>query len=59
MITTQRYLTAKSADIHEKGLMPDVPVDEPDVEFGTEPPAGDTMLDRALQELSKQQRPAA
>jgi len=59
VITTQRYLTAKSADIHEKGLMPDVPVDEPDVEFGTEPPAGDTMLDRALQELSKQQRPAA
>ena len=61
VITTQRYLTAKNADIHEKGLAPDVPVDEPDVEFGTDPPAGDNMLDRALQVLGQpqQQRPAA
>ena len=59
VITTQRYLTAKSADIHEKGLAPDVPVDEPDVEFGSAPPAGDSALDRALQVLSQQQRPAA
>jgi carboxyl-terminal processing protease len=59
VLTTQRYMTAKNADIHEKGLLPDVPVDEPEVEFGTEPPPGDRTLDRALQVLQQQQRPAA
>lgn len=59
VITTQRYLTAKSADIHEKGLAPDILVDEPDVEFGSAPPAGDNVLDRGLQVLSQPQRPAA
>ena len=59
VLTTQRYMTAKNADIHEKGLLPDVPVDEPEVEFGSEPPAGDRTLDRALQVLQQQQRPAA
>jgi carboxyl-terminal processing protease len=59
VLTTQRYMTAKNADIHEKGLLPDVPVEEPEVEFGSEPPAGDRALERALQVLSQQQRPAA
>jgi carboxyl-terminal processing protease len=59
VLTTQRYMTAKNADIHEKGLLPDVPVDEPEVEFGSEPPTGDRTLDRALQVLQQQQRPAA
>jgi carboxyl-terminal processing protease len=59
VLTTQRYVTAKNADIHEKGLLPDVPVEEPEVEFGGEPPAGDRTLERALQVLSQPQRPAA
>jgi len=49
LITNQRYLTAKNVDIHEKGLQPGIIVDEPDVEFGTEPPAGDKILERGLQ----------
>jgi len=59
LLTTQRYLTAKNVDIHEKGLSPDIDVDEPDVEFGTEPPAGDRILDRGLQVFTQQRRPAA
>jgi carboxyl-terminal processing protease len=59
LLTSQRYLTAKSADIHEKGLAPDVEVDEPDVEFGNQPPAGDKVLERALQLFTQQKRPAA
>jgi len=59
LLTTQRYFTAKNVDIHEKGLSPDVDVDEPDVEFGTEPPAGDRILDRGLQVFTQQRRPAA
>ena len=49
LLTTMRYLTPAGKDIHEKGLEPKVMVDEPDVEFGSEPPAGDPILDRALQ----------
>ena len=59
VLTTQRYMTAKNADIHEKGLLPDVPVEEPEVEFGSEPPTVDRTLERALQVLQQQQRPAA
>jgi carboxyl-terminal processing protease len=53
LLTSQRYLTPKSADIHEKGLLPDIEVDEPEVEFGSEPPPGDRILDRALQTLAE------
>jgi C-terminal processing protease CtpA/Prc len=35
--------------IHEKGLQPDVPVDEPDVEFGAPAPTTDVILQRAIQ----------
>jgi carboxyl-terminal processing protease len=63
LLTTQRYFTAKNVDIHEKGLTPDILVDEPDVEFGTEPPPGDKILERGLQVFTQPQtqthRPAA
>jgi carboxyl-terminal processing protease len=49
LMTNARYLTPGGKDIHEKGLEPKVPVDEPDVEFGSEPPAGDPILEKALQ----------
>lgn len=48
-LTHIRYLTPAGAQIHEKGLEPDLEVDQPDVEFGSEPPAGDATLDRALE----------
>ena len=52
LLTNQRYLTPAGKDIHEKGLEPKIAVDEPDVEFGSEPPTGDPILDRALQVLA-------
>ncbi|HTM03636.1 MAG TPA: S41 family peptidase [Vicinamibacterales bacterium] len=48
LLSVTRYQTPDGKDIHEKGLMPEVAVDEPDVEFGSTPPPGDPILDRAL-----------
>ena len=47
-ITYLRYHGPDGALIHGKGLEPDVPVDEPDVEFGATLPASDPLLDAAL-----------
>ena len=52
-MTSQRYLTPKSVDIHEKGLLPDVEVEAPEIEFGADAPAGDRALERALQYLAE------
>jgi carboxyl-terminal processing protease len=46
------YLTPAGAMIHERGLQPDVPVAQPDVEFGAPVPAGDRTLDRAVERLA-------
>ena len=51
LISSTRYLAPSSESIHEKGLTPDVPVDQPDIEFGADPPAGDPTLDKALERL--------
>ena len=53
LLTSQRYLKPKNADIHEKGLMPDVEVEEPEVEFGAEAPKSDRTLERAMQYLAE------
>lgn len=47
-ITYLRYHRPDGALIHGKGLEPDVPVDEPDVEFGAALPASDPLLEAAL-----------
>ncbi len=52
LISNLRYLTPKSGPLHERGLQPDVVVDEPDVEFGAQPPAGDKALDAAVAHLA-------
>lgn len=52
MLTHLVYLTPGSVAIHEKGLMPDVPVESPDVEFGQPAPAKDVMLDKAIESLA-------
>jgi carboxyl-terminal processing protease len=44
-----RYLTPDGEQLHEKGLEADIEVDQPEVEFGTEPPATDAALQRALE----------
>jgi len=45
------YLTPAGAPIHERGLQPDVAIEQPDVEFGAELPTADTTLDKAIERL--------
>ena len=52
MLTHLIYMTPASVAIHEKGLVPDVPVEQPDVEFGQARPAKDSMLDKAIESLA-------
>jgi carboxyl-terminal processing protease len=52
-LSSERYLSPSGASIHEKGLTPDVQVEQPDVDFGTDAPAGDPTLDKALERLAK------
>lgn len=52
-LTYLRYLTPSGDQLHEKGLKPDIEVDEPDVDFGAAPPAGDPVLDKALAHLTE------
>jgi carboxyl-terminal processing protease len=44
-----RYLTPAGNQLHEKGLEPDVEVEQPEVEFGSEAPTTDATLQRALE----------
>jgi carboxyl-terminal processing protease len=50
-LTYARYLTPDGKPIQGKGLDPKIAVDEPDVEFGATPPAGDPILDAAVAHL--------
>jgi carboxyl-terminal processing protease len=52
-LSTMRYLTPTGTPLHEKGLEPTVPVDEPDVDFGQPAPTADPILDKALEHLSE------
>jgi C-terminal processing protease CtpA/Prc len=49
LLSYVRYLAPDGTAIHEKGLQPEVLVDEPDVEFGSTAPTADVTLQRALQ----------
>src|SRR6202011_4309509 len=51
-LSTTRYLTPAGTPLHEKGLEPTVAVDEPDVEFGQPMPAGDPILEKAIEHLA-------
>jgi len=59
LLTNVRYLTPESAALHEKGLTPDVPVEEPDVDFGADPPATDEALQKAIERLTQPLKQAA
>src|SRR5438034_304359 len=52
-LSTTRYLTPAGAPLHEKGLEPTVPVDDPDIEFGQPAPTTDPILDKALERLGE------
>jgi carboxyl-terminal processing protease len=51
VLTHLLYLTPAEAVINQKGLTPDVAVEQPDVEFGEAPPATDATLDKAIEHL--------
>jgi carboxyl-terminal processing protease len=45
------YLTPAGNPIHERGLQPDVAIEQPDFDFGVERPVADATLDRAVERL--------
>ena len=53
MLTHLIYLTPASVAIHEKGLVPDVGVEQPDVEFGQTPAAKDATLEKAIESFAQ------
>lgn len=48
-----RYLTPSGEQLHEKGLKPDVEVDQPDIDFGATPPANDPTLEKAIEKITE------
>ncbi len=52
VLTHLIYLTPAGAAIHEKGLTPDVAVEQPDIDFGQPAPAKDATLDKAIESLT-------
>lgn len=52
MLTHMIYMTPASVAIHEKGLIPDVAVEQPDIDFGQPPAATDATLDKAIASLT-------
>jgi carboxyl-terminal processing protease len=57
LLSNLRYLSPGSTPIHERGLKPDVEVEQPEVDFGTVPPTTDQALQRAIEQFAR--RPAA
>jgi carboxyl-terminal processing protease len=51
VLTTLLYLTPTDKIINEKGLTPDLAVEQPDVEFGQALPAIDETLNKAVEHL--------
>jgi len=53
MLTHLLYLAPGGGAIHEKGLTPDVAVEQPDVDFGQPAPPKDATLDKAIEQLTQ------
>lgn len=51
LISNAWFLSPSGDPIHEKGLTPDVEVATPEVEFGSAPPPGDPILEKAIEKL--------
>ena len=52
MLTHLLYLAPGGGAIHEKGLTPDVGVEQPDIDFGQPAPPTDATLDKAIESLT-------
>lgn len=53
MLTHLLYLAPGGGAIHEKGLTPDVAVEQPDVDFGQPAPVRDATLEKAIEQLTQ------
>jgi carboxyl-terminal processing protease len=53
MLTHLLYLAPGGGAIHEKGLTPDVAVEQPNIDFGQPAPAKDATLDKAIESLTQ------
>lgn len=53
LLTHLLYLTPGEAVINQKGLIPDVAVEQPDLDFGEPLPTTDATLDKAIEHLKK------
>jgi carboxyl-terminal processing protease len=51
-LTVTRYFMPDGAPLHEKGLEPTVPVQEPEVKFGEVPPTSDPILEKAIEQAA-------
>lgn len=58
LLTHLLYLGPGGASLHERGVVPDVAVDVPEVDFGVEPTPGDPMLDKAVEVLATAKKAA-
>ena len=56
LLTYLFYLTPNESVINEKGLTPDLAVEQPDVEFGQPLPTTDATLDKAIEQLKSAAR---
>jgi carboxyl-terminal processing protease len=52
LLSNAWFLAPDGSPIQEHGVTPDAEVEEPDVEFGTPPPPGDPILEKALARLA-------
>ena len=55
LLTHLLYLLPGGGAIHEKGLVPDVAVEQPTVDFGQTAPTGDPMLEKAIAILDREE----
>jgi carboxyl-terminal processing protease len=53
MLTHLLYLTPGGSAIHEKGLIPEIGVEQPDVDFGQPAPTKDATLDKAIESFTQ------
>jgi carboxyl-terminal processing protease len=53
LLTHLLYLLPGGGAIHEKGLVPDVAVEQPTVDFGQTPSTGDPILEKALATIAE------
>lgn len=58
LLTNVLYLGPGGVSLHERGVVPDVAVDVPTVEFGMEPTPGDPVLDKAVETLAAAKKAA-